>query len=184
MALADRFRHTLRALRHRNYRLFFSGQLVSLVGTWMTSVAMSWLVWRLTHSAFLLGAVAFASYVPAFLLGPIAGVLVDRFDKRRVVIATQVLAMVQSLLLAVLTLGGEQRVEAMLGLLVSVQRQVEIEPREPRPADGDEEGRHRLDAAAEVLDSRQHQLGPGEVVVAHLADCTRGVRRGRARIDG
>jgi MFS family permease len=106
MPLADRFRHTLRALRHRNYRLFFAGQLVSLVGTWMTSVAMSWLVWRLTHSAFLLGAVAFASYVPAFLLGPIAGVLVDRFDKRRVVIGTQVLAMVQSLLLAVLTLGG------------------------------------------------------------------------------
>jgi MFS family permease len=114
MPLADRFRHTLRALRHRNYRLFFAGQLVSLVGTWMTSVAMSWLVWRLTHSAFLLGAVAFASYVPAFLLGPIAGVLVDRFDKRRVVIATQVLAMVQSLLLAVLTLGGTITVTQVL----------------------------------------------------------------------
>src|ERR1044072_1416649 len=114
MALAERFRHTLRALRHRNYRLFFAGQLVSLVGTWMTSVAMSWLVWRLTHSAFLLGAVAFASYVPAFVLGPIAGVVVDRFDKRRVVIGTQVLAMVQSLLLAVLTLSGAITVTQVL----------------------------------------------------------------------
>ncbi|HEV8630666.1 MAG TPA: MFS transporter, partial [Thermoanaerobaculia bacterium] len=97
---------TLRALRHRNYRLFFSGQLVSLVGTWMTSVATSWLVWRLTHSAFLLGAVGFAGQIPAFLLGPVAGVLVDRWDRRRVLVVTQVLAMAQSLALALATLGG------------------------------------------------------------------------------
>src|SRR4051812_42665188 len=102
MRPAATIRHTLRALRHRNYRLFFAGQLVSLVGTWMTSVAMSWLVYRLTHSAFLLGAVGFATHAPAFLLGPLAGVLVDRWERRRVVLVTQVLAMVQSLLLAVL----------------------------------------------------------------------------------
>ncbi len=109
-------RHTLRALRHRNYRLFFGGQLVSLVGTWMTTVAMSWLVYRLTHSAFLLGAVGFAGQVPAFLAGPLAGVLVDRWERRRVLLVTQTLAMVQSLSLAALTLAGRITVGELLGL--------------------------------------------------------------------
>jgi len=98
-------RFALRALRHRNYRLFFSGQLVSLVGTWMTNVATSWLVYRLTGSPFLLGAVSFASQIPNFVLGPVAGVLVDRWERRRVLVCTQVLAMLQSAALAALTLG-------------------------------------------------------------------------------
>src|SRR3954466_12141807 len=96
----------LRALEHRNYRLFFSGQSISLIGTWMTRIAASWLVYRLTHSALLLGLVGFAGQIPSFLLAPFAGVLVDRWNRHRLLVATQVLALVQSLVLALLTLTG------------------------------------------------------------------------------
>ena len=95
-----------RALRHRNYRLFFIGQSISLIGTWLTKVATSWLVYRLTGSAWLLGVVGFAGQIPTFLLAPLAGVLVDRWDRRRVLLVTQTLAMLQSALLAALALGG------------------------------------------------------------------------------
>src|SRR3954468_20510451 len=94
-----------RALRHRNYRLFFGGQTISLVGTWMTRVATSWLVYRLTGSAWLLGVVGFSGQIPTFLLAPFAGVWVDRLDRHRVLVVTQVLAMLQSFLLAALALG-------------------------------------------------------------------------------
>ncbi len=90
----------LRALQHRNYRLFFGGQLVSLLGNWMTQIATTWLVYRLTNSALMLGAVAFAGQIPAFLLGPIAGVWVDRLNRQRLLIITQSLAMIQSFGLA------------------------------------------------------------------------------------
>jgi MFS family permease len=93
-----------RALRHRNFRLFFGGQSISLIGTWMTRLATSWLVYRLTGSAFLLGIVGFSGQIPTFLLAPFAGVLVDRLNRRHVLIVTQILAMVQSFALAVLTL--------------------------------------------------------------------------------
>ena len=93
-----------RSLRHRNFRLYFGGQSVSLIGTWMTRLATSWLVYRLTGSAFLLGVVGFAGQIPTFLFAPFAGVWVDRLDRRQVLLVTQVLAMVQSLALAVLTL--------------------------------------------------------------------------------
>lgn len=95
----------LRALRHRNYRLFFGGQGISLIGTWMTRVATSWLVYRLTGSAFLLGLVSFASQIPILLLGPFAGVWVDRLDRRRVLIITQILSMLESFALAILALA-------------------------------------------------------------------------------
>lgn len=95
-----------RALRHRNYRLFFVGQSISLIGTWMTRVATGWLIYRLTGSAWLLGVLSFAGQVPTFVLAPVAGVLVDRWNRHRVLLATQVLAMVQSALLAALSLGG------------------------------------------------------------------------------
>ena len=95
-----------RALKHRNYRLFFLGQSLSLIGTWMQRVALSWLVYRLTDSALLLGIVGFAGQVPAFLVAPLAGVLSDRGNRRRMLVATQVLSMLQALLLAVLVLGG------------------------------------------------------------------------------
>jgi MFS family permease len=93
-----------RAMRHRNFRLFFGGQSISLIGTWMTRLATSWLVYRLTGSAFLLGIVGFAGQIPTFLLAPFAGVWVDRLNRRRVLVVTQILAMLQSFVLAVLTL--------------------------------------------------------------------------------
>jgi MFS family permease len=91
-----------RALRHRNYRLFFAGQGISLVGTWLTRVATSWLVYRLTGSALVLGVVGFAGQIPTFFLAPVAGVWVDRWNRHRTLVVTQVLAMVQSALLAAL----------------------------------------------------------------------------------
>ena len=100
----------LRALRSRNYRLFFTGQSISLVGTWMQQVAMSWLVYRLTGSAFLLGVVGFVGQIPTFLLAPVAGVLADRWDKRRLLIATQTLSMLQAAALAFFVLAGTVQV--------------------------------------------------------------------------
>jgi MFS family permease len=105
-----------RALRHRNYRLFFVGQGTSLVGTWLTRVATSWLVYRLTHSAFLLGLVSFAGQLPTLVVAPLAGVLVDRWNRHRVLWVTQVLALVQSALLAAFTLTGRITVWLVLVL--------------------------------------------------------------------
>jgi MFS family permease len=99
-----------RALRHRNFRLFFTGQSISLIGTWLTKVATAWLVYRLTGSAWLLGVVGFAGQIPTFLLAPLAGVLVDRWNRYRVLLATQALAMLQSAALAALALGGFIRI--------------------------------------------------------------------------
>lgn len=98
------WRLAVRALRSRNYRLFFGGQSISLVGTWMTRIATSWLVYRLTGSAFQLGMVGFAGQIPTFILGPFAGVWVDRWNRHRVLIATQTLSMIQSFWLAALAL--------------------------------------------------------------------------------
>ena len=96
----------LRALKYRNYRLFFGGQIVSLVGTWITTTATSWLVYRLTGSALLLGVVGFAGQFPAFLLGPFSGVVVDRWNRHRLLVVTQTVSMMQSFSLAALTLSG------------------------------------------------------------------------------
>jgi MFS family permease len=96
-----------RALRHRNFQLFFSGQLISLVGTWMQTVAQAWLVYRLTGSGLKLGAVGFASQIPVFLFAPIGGITADRFNRQRVVIATQIASMLLALALAALTLSHE-----------------------------------------------------------------------------
>jgi len=107
-----------RALRHRNYRLFFSGQSVSLVGTWITRVATSWLVYRLTGSELLLGLVSFCGQIPTMLLAPFAGVLVDRWDRHRLLVLTQAASMLQSFVLAVLTLRHEITVPWLLGLQI------------------------------------------------------------------
>lgn len=107
-----------RALRHRNYRLFFAGQSLSLIGTWLTRIATSWLIYRLTGSALLLGVLGFAGQIPTFLLGPLAGVLVDRWNRHRVLVVTQVLAMVQSAVLAGLALAGVIDVWHVLALSV------------------------------------------------------------------
>lgn len=112
------WRYALRALKFRNYRLFFGGQSLSLIGTWMTRIAMSWLVYRLTGSAFLLGLAGFASQIPTFVLGPFAGVWVDRLDRHRVLVVTQVLSMLQSFALAALALPHRITVAEILWLSV------------------------------------------------------------------
>jgi MFS family permease len=110
------FSHAWRALRHRNFRLFFAGQSISLIGTWMTRVATSWLVYRLTGSPLILGIVGFAGQIPTFLLAPVAGVLVDRIDRRTLLLWTQFLAMLQSLALAALTLSHRINIAEVLAL--------------------------------------------------------------------
>ena len=97
--------HAWRALLHRNFKLFFFGQSISVIGTWMTRLATSWLVYRLTHSALLLGVVSFAGQIVSFLLGPFAGVWVERLNRRKLLVWTQALGAVQSLALAALTLA-------------------------------------------------------------------------------
>ncbi len=99
-----------RALRHRNFQLFFAGQLVSLIGSWMQSIAQAWLVYRMTHSALLLGSVTFISQVPSFLLSPLGGAIADRYSRHKIVVITQTLAMVQAFVLAGLTLSGNQQI--------------------------------------------------------------------------
>src|SRR6266705_2947285 len=94
----------MRALRHRNFQLFFSGQLISLTGTWMQTVAQSWLVYQMTGSSLKLGAVGFASQIPVFLVAPIGGTVADRMNRHRIVIATQVASMILAFILAALTL--------------------------------------------------------------------------------
>jgi len=103
-------RAAFRALRHRNFRLFASGQLVSLIGTWMQTVAQSWLVYRMTGSALLLGTVGFASQIPVFLVSPVGGLVADRYDRRQIVMATQAASMALAGVLGLLTLGGHVRV--------------------------------------------------------------------------
>ena len=101
---------TLRALRHRNFQLFFTGQLISLIGTWMQTMAQAWLVYRLTGSSLLLGSVGFASQFPVFLVAPLGGIVADRHNRQRVVIATQTASMILAFILAALTLTGTVRV--------------------------------------------------------------------------
>lgn len=96
------FQSIVRALRHRNFRLFYSGQSISLIGTWMQRVTQGWLVYQLTHSAFLLGVVGFAGQIPTLLLAPFAGVLADRWNRHRLLLLTQVLAMIQAVIFTVL----------------------------------------------------------------------------------
>jgi MFS family permease len=104
----------LRVFRHRNYRLFFSGQLVSLMGTWMQSIAQGWLVYALTHSPFLLGVTSFAGQVPVFFVAAFGGMIADRVDRRSMLIVTQSLAMTQAAILATLTLTGIVKVEEVI----------------------------------------------------------------------
>src|ERR1700760_876817 len=91
----------LRAFRHRNFRLYFSGQSISLIGTWIQQIALGWTIYQLTHSSWLLGLVSFAGQLPLFLLTPLAGVWVDRWSRHRTIIITQSLSMLQAFLLAI-----------------------------------------------------------------------------------
>ena len=119
-SIVPRFPDSLRSLGHRNFRLFLTGQLVSLVGTWMQSVALSWLVYRLTGQATLLGFVVLATQGPIVLFGSLGGVLADRVDPRRLLVITQILQLVQALLLAWLTLSGHIQVWHILALAVGL----------------------------------------------------------------
>lgn len=116
---AHSIRGALRSLRHRNYRLFFAGQLISLIGTWMQSVAQAWLVYRLTGSEALLGLVGFAGQIPVFLLAPFGGAFADRADRRRTLIATQTASLLAALTLSLLTLLGTVTVWHVVGVAVA-----------------------------------------------------------------
>jgi MFS family permease len=105
-----------RAFKYRNYRLFFCGQGVSLIGTWMQSIAMGWLVYRLTGSALLLGVVGFTAQIPILVLSPLAGVAADRYDRRKILLVTQALSMIQALALAFLVISGRVEVWHILAL--------------------------------------------------------------------
>jgi MFS family permease len=114
---------TLRTLQYRNFQLFFSGQLISLIGTWMQNVAQAWLVYRLTGSSVLLGAIGFAGQIPVFLMSPLGGIVADRYSRHRVVIATQTASMVLAFALAAVTLSGSVKIwhifalSALLGVV-------------------------------------------------------------------
>jgi MFS family permease len=113
---AGGLRFLLRALRYRNYRLFFLGQLVSMVGTWLTMVASSWLVYRLTDSSLWLGIAGFSQQVPMFVVAPLAGAWLDRWNRHTVLVITQILSMAQSLALAALALTHVIRIEHIIAL--------------------------------------------------------------------
>jgi MFS family permease len=104
--ISSRLKIIFRSLKYRNYRLFFTGQSISLIGTWMQRIAMPWLVYHLTGSAFLLGVVSFAGQIPTFLLSPVAGVLSDKFNRYKVLLITQVVSLIQAFILAILALTG------------------------------------------------------------------------------
>jgi MFS family permease len=113
-------RHMLRAFRYRNYRLFFGGQSISLIGTWMQTIAMSWLIYQISHSTALLGVVALVSQVPAFIVSPIAGVWLDQLDRRKILVATQSLACIQAFILAALVFTNQIAVWHILVLSVGL----------------------------------------------------------------
>ena len=114
------FTSIVRALRHRNFRLFFSGQSISLIGTWMQRVAVAWLVYRLTGSAFMLGVVGFAGQIPLFVLAPLAGVLADRWNRHRILLVTQTAAMVQAFLFSFLILSHMIRIWQVIVLALAL----------------------------------------------------------------
>lgn len=118
MTLLNDLKHIFRALKHKNYRLFFTGQAISLTGTWMQQVAIGWLIYRLTKSPLMLGFVGFLGSVPTFILTPFAGVLADRVSRHRILIVTQVLGMVQALIFAALIMTGKIEIWHILALTV------------------------------------------------------------------
>jgi MFS family permease len=118
--LSSRVKTVFRSLQYRNYRLFFAGQSVSLIGTWMQRIAMPWLVYHLTGSAFLLGVVSFAGQIPTFLIAPFAGVLTDRFSRYRVLLVTQIASLLQASTLAILALTGDIQIWHIVALSIAL----------------------------------------------------------------
>jgi MFS family permease len=120
MNFTSRINTIFRSLQYRNYRLFFAGQSISLIGTWMQRIAMPWLVYHITGSALLLGVVSFAGQIPTFLLAPFAGVLTDRFSRYRVLLVTQIVSSVQAMILAVLALTGTIQIWNIVALSIAL----------------------------------------------------------------
>jgi MFS family permease len=128
----ERYKIVFRSLKYRNYRLFFSGQSISLIGTWMQRISMPWLVYHMTGSALLLGVVGFAGQIPTFLLAPVAGVLTDRWSRYRVLLATQIISLVQAAVLALLCLLGAIHVWqiVLLGVLLGCVNAFDVPSRQ------------------------------------------------------
>lgn len=126
------FNNLFRALRNKNYRLFFYGQSLSLLGTWIQQVALSWLIYSVTNSAFLLGFVMFAGQLPTFLIAPFAGVFADRYDKHKIIIITQVVSMLQSILLAIFVLTNNINISVLiiLNILLGIANSFDIPTRQ------------------------------------------------------
>ena len=162
-ALALRIaRRTFRSLRrHRNYRLFFSGQVVSLIGTWMQNIALAWLVIELSGSALAVGALAFCRFLPFLLFGLVAGVVVDRFDSRRLLVVTQGVAMIVSVVLAVVTLADVATLPVVYAL--AAPRRRDPRRRRARAADADlPDGRSRRAAERRCAQLRALQRITGD----------------------
>ncbi len=166
-----------RALRRRNYRLLFVGQAISLTGTWMQQLALSWLVYRLTGSAFFLGLVAFAGQLPGFVIAPLAGVLADRWNRHRIVMTTQSLGMVQAVAITVLVLGGWVQVWHIVALaaLLGVVTGVDIPARQALFVDlveGDREDLANAIALNSSLFNATRLIGPslGGFLIAELGE--------------
>ncbi|MFH2057177.1 MAG: MFS transporter [bacterium] len=130
---SSNLRLIVRALRHRNFRLFFAGQSISLIGTWMQRIALGWLVYRLTESAFLLGLVSFAGQIPVLILSPLAGVLADRLNRHRLLILTQTVSMLQAAVLAALVFADVIHIWQLvvLSLVLGVANAVDMRPVNP-----------------------------------------------------
>jgi MFS family permease len=153
----------LRVFRHRNYRLFFSGQLVSLMGTWMQTVAQAWLVYSLTHSTFLLGFTSFCAQVTVFFMASLGGMVADRVDRRKMLIVTQSLAMVQAGILAVLTLTHVVQVWEIIALAfgLGLINSVDVPTRQSMTLDmvGREDLRHAI-ALNSMMFNLARVIGP------------------------
>jgi MFS family permease len=164
-----------RAFRHRNYRLFFAGQSVTLLGAWMQTVALSWLVYRLTGSVFLLGLVTFVSQAPIFFITPFAGMIADRYDRRSVFIVTRSLGMVQAAVLTALTLTGHIGINSIifLALVLGVITAVETPTRQSFTVElvGREDLRQAI-AMNAMLFNIARTIGPaiGGMIVAALGE--------------
>jgi len=126
------FNDLFRALRNKNYRLFFYGQSLSLLGTWIQQVALSWLIYSVTNSPFLLGFVMFAGQLPTFFIAPFAGVLADKYDKHKIIVITQVVSMLQAILLAIFVLTDNINVNILiiLNIILGIANSFDIPTRQ------------------------------------------------------
>src|ERR1700761_3055493 len=124
---------TFRAFRHRNYALFFAGQSVSQIGTWMQRTAVIWVIYSLTHSAVMIGFVMFAQQVPSFLLSLFGGVVSDRYSRYKILLVTQTASMIQAVLLAALILAGHYTVWEILflSIILGVINAFDVPARQP-----------------------------------------------------